>query len=116
MDTKELKIDWLYRLKKKMLFSLLGVLTVAIMVTMVFIAVNLRDTLVNDSKLKTQELAITINSNLHHLMILRAPEAIQDTLEHIVEENKSVTQATILNSQGSVTYSSDPSLIVFHTF
>jgi len=34
MDTKELKIDWLYRLKKRMLFSLLGVLTVAIMVTM----------------------------------------------------------------------------------
>jgi len=34
MDTKELKIDWPYRLKKKMLFSLLGVLTVAIMVTM----------------------------------------------------------------------------------
>jgi hypothetical protein len=42
---------------------------------------------------------------------LRAPEAIQDTLEKIVEENESVTQATILNSQGSVTYSSDPSLI-----
>lgn len=34
MDTKELKIDWPYRLKKKMLFSLLSVLTVAIMVTM----------------------------------------------------------------------------------
>ena len=75
-----------------MLFSILGVL----MVTMVFIAVNLRDTLVNDSKLKTYEFAVTINSNLHHLIILRAPEA---------------TQATILNSQGSVTYSSDPSLI-----
>ena len=111
MDTKELKIDWLYRLKKKMLFSLLGVLTVAILVTMVIIAVNLRDTLVNDSKLNTQELAVTISSNLHHLMILRAPEAIQDTLEHVVEENESVLQATILNSQGSVTYSSDPSLI-----
>ncbi len=111
MDTKELKIDWLYRLKKRMLFSLLGVLTVAIMVTMIFIAVNLRDTLVNDSKLKTHELAVTINSNLHHLMILRAPEAIQATLENIVEENESVIQATILNSQGSVTYSSDPSQI-----
>jgi hypothetical protein len=57
MDTKELNIDWLYRLKKKRLFSILGVL----MVTMVFIAVNLRDTLVNDSKLKTHELAVTIN-------------------------------------------------------
>lgn len=43
--------------------------------------------LVNDSKLKTHELAVTINSNLHHLMILRAPEAIQATLKNIVEEN-----------------------------
>ena len=86
MDRKELKTEWLYRLKKKMLFSLLGVLTVSIMVTMVFIAINLRDSLVNDSKLKTHELAVTINSNLHYLMILRAPEAIQDTLENIVEE------------------------------
>ena len=111
METKELKIDWLYRLKKKMLFSIIGVLTVAIMVTMFFIAVKLRDALVNDSKLKTQELAITINSNLHHLMILRAPEAIQDTLNNIVEENESVVQATILNSHGSVTYSSERSLI-----
>jgi ABC-type sulfate transport system permease subunit len=65
MDTKELRIDWLYRLKKKILFSILGVLTVTIMLTMVFIAVKLRDTLVNDSKLKTHELAVTINSNFH---------------------------------------------------
>lgn len=111
MDTKELKINWLYRLKKKMLFSILAVLTMTIMVTMVFIAFKLRDTLVDESKLKTQELAVTINSNLHHLMILRAPEAIQDTLVNIVEENESVVKATILNSQGRVTYSSDPSLI-----
>lgn len=86
-------------------------LTAYIMVTMVFIADNLRDTLVNDSKLKTHELAVTINSNLNHLMILRAPKAIQATLENIVEENESVIQATILISQGSVTFSSDPSLI-----
>lgn len=111
MDSKELKIDWLYHLKKKMLFSIIGVLTVTVIVTMIFIAVILRDTLTKDSKLKTQELAVTINSNLHHLMILRAPEAIQDTLEKIAAENDSLTQVTILNSQGSVTYSSDPSMI-----
>ena len=111
MDTKDLKIEWLYRLKKKILFSLLGVLTLAIMVTMVFIAVNLRETLVDDSKLKTRELAVTINSNLHHLMILRSTEAIQDTLEDVVKENESVLQATILNSQGRVSYSSDRSLL-----
>ncbi len=111
MDSKELKIDWLYDLKKQMLFSIIGVLTVTIIVTMIFIAVILRDTLTKDSKLKTRELAITIDSNLHHLMILRAPEAIQDTLDKIAAENDSITQVTILNSQGSVTYSSDPAII-----
>jgi diguanylate cyclase (GGDEF)-like protein len=111
MDSKELKIDWLYGLKKKMLFSILGVLTVTIVVTMIFIAIKLRDTLINESKIKTRELAVTIDSNLRHLMLLRAPEAIQDTLEKIVEGNDSVSQVIILNSQGSVTYSSDTSII-----
>ncbi len=80
MTFKTLKIDWLYNLKRKILLSILFVLTVSILVTMVFIAVKLRDTLVNDSKAKTQELAVTIDANLHHLMLLRAPDAIQDTL------------------------------------
>jgi len=111
MDTKELKIDWLYRLKKKILFSILGVLAATIVVTMIFIAVKLHDTLLEESKLRTQELAVTIDSNLHHLMILRAPEAIQKTLEKVVAENASVSQILLLNSQGRVTYSSDPSVI-----
>lgn len=111
MDIQELKIDWLYRLKKKILFSLLCVLTVTIVVTIIFIAVKLRNTLVDDSELKTRELAVTISSNLYHLMILRAPDAIQDTLEKVVKENEAITQATILNSQGRVIYSSELSLI-----
>ncbi len=101
----------LYRLKQKMLLSILGVLTVTIVVTMIFIALKLRDAMVEDSKNKTHELAVTIDSNLHHLMILRAPAAIQDTLEKIVEENESVSLVVILNNEGDVTYSSDPSIL-----
>ncbi len=107
MTFKTLKIDWLYNLKRKILLSILFVLTVSILVTMVFIAVKLRDTLVNDSKTKTQELAVTIDANLHHLMILRSPDAIQDTLEKLVEKNDTVSLAFILNNQGNVIYSSD---------
>lgn len=111
MDNKELKIDWLYQLKKQILLSILGVLTVTIVVTMVFIAIKLQRTLVDDSKIKTNELAVTIDSNLHHLMILRAPEAIQDTLEKVAAENASIDQVFIVNNRGSVTYSSNRSAI-----
>ena len=107
MISPDLKIDWLYRLKRKILFSLLGVLTVTIVVTMVFIAVKLQEALVADSSVKTKELAVTIESNLHHLMVLRAPEAIQKTLERVAEENEAITKIFILNNQGNVTYSSN---------
>lgn len=111
MNSKELKFDWLYGLKRKMLFSVLSVLTVTIVVTMIFIAMTLRSTLVNDSKIKTKELSVTIDSTLHHLMILRNPEAIQDTLEKIVDENDAITQVFILNNQGDITYSSDKAAV-----
>lgn len=107
MNSQELKNKWLYQLKRKMLLSILAVLTVTIVVTMVFLAIKLRDTLVSDSKITTKELAVTIDSNLHHLMILRAPGAIQKTLEKIVEENEGVSQVFILNNQSNVTYSSN---------
>ena len=107
MSSQEQKNIWLYQLKRKMLLSILGVLTVTIVVTMVFLAIKLRDTLVSDSKITTKELAVTIDSNLHHMMILRAPDAIQKTLEKIVEENDAVSQVFILNNQSSVTYSSN---------
>ena len=106
MNSQELKNKWLYQLKRKILLSILAVLTVTIVVTMVFLAIKLRDTLVSDSKVTTKELAVTIDSNLHHLMILRAPDAIQKTLEKIVEENEAVSQVFILNNHGKVTYSS----------
>lgn len=53
-------------MKRKIPLSILFVLTASILMTMVFISVKLRDTLVNDSKVKTQELAVTIDANLHH--------------------------------------------------
>ncbi len=107
MSSQKLQNLWLYQLKRKILLSILGVLTVTIAVTMVFLAIKLRDTLVNESKITTKELAVTIDSNLHHLMILRAPDAIQKTLEKIVVENEAVSKVFILNNQSSVTYSSN---------
>lgn len=107
MNSKELKIDWLYHLKRKMLLSILGVLTATIVVTMIFIGIKLRNTLTEDSEAKTRELAITVNATLSQLMILRTPGAIQETLQTLVAENGSVSHVFILNNQGMVAYSSD---------
>lgn len=107
MLSDEIKLDWLYRLKRKTLFTLLALLTTTIVVTMFFIANTLEDSLLADSKEKTRELAATIDANLHQLMILRAPQSIQKTLEHLVTENGSIKRTFILNNQGEITYSSD---------
>jgi diguanylate cyclase (GGDEF)-like protein len=107
MTPKEMTIDWLYRLKKKILLSILLVLVLSILATMVFISVKLRSALVDDSRAKTEEIAETVNANLHHLMILRAPGVLQDTLEKMVDESESVTRAFVLNYDGLIVYSSD---------
>lgn len=107
MAPAELKIDWLYRLKRNLLASILLVLAVTITVTMFFIASKLRATLEDDSRIKTQELATSILTSLHHLMLMQAPEVIQETLEKTVENSPSVTHAFIFTSQGKIVYSSD---------
>ena len=108
MLSTELQLDWLYRLKRKILFTLLGLLSISILATMFFIANTLEESLIADSKSKTQELAVTIDANLHHMMILQARDSIQKTLEHLVEENESITKTFILNNEGVITYSSAP--------
>lgn len=107
MTPKEMTIDWLYLLKRKILFSILLVLITSILATMLFISIKLRSAMVEDSKTKTEEIAGTINANLHHLMILREPGALQDTLEKVVEQSESVSRAFILNYDGRIVYSSD---------
>ena len=107
MASTELKIDWLYRLKRNLLLSILLVLAVTITVTMFFIVVKLRGTLEHDSQTKTQELAATIHISLKHLMVMQSPEVIQETLVETVSRSSTIKQAFILDGQGKVTYSSD---------
>jgi len=107
MLSNELKLDWLYRLKRKTLFIILGLLTLSIVSTMYFIADTLEKSLIEDSRQKTHELAVTIDSNLHHMMILRARDAIQKTLEHMVETNESISRTFVINNEGVITYSSN---------
>ncbi|PLX99329.1 MAG: hypothetical protein C0623_09655 [Desulfuromonas sp.] len=106
MSPAEMTIDRLYSLKKRILVSILIVLIISILVTMFFIAAKLRSALVEDSRDKTVEIATTINANLHHLMILRSPGALQDTLQKVADQSESVKKAFILNNDGRIVYSS----------
>ncbi len=107
MAPTELKIDWLFRLKRNLLLSILAVLAVTITVTMLFIAIKLRSALEDDSKVKTRELATTILTSLNHLMLLQATEIIQETLEETVTGSPSVEHAYIINGKGEIVYSSE---------
>lgn len=106
-NSGETRLDWLYSLKKKILLGLFGILTLSIILTMVFIAVMLRDRLIKDSKHKTQELSNAIQSSLSSLMLKRDPDMIQGTIENIGSNNHSILKAFILDKHGRIAYSSD---------
>ncbi|MDH4232053.1 MAG: diguanylate cyclase [Nitrospirota bacterium] len=107
MKKEEIKLDWVYPLKKKILFGILAILTLSIIATMVFIAAMLRESLLDDSKSKTQELSHAIETTLSSLMLMRNPDMMQGAMENIGKNNHSITMAFILDRTGRIAYSSD---------
>ena len=79
----EKELDWLHPLKKRIFTGLLGILTICIAVTMIFIVFSLRSRLIADNRLKTQELGSAIESALSALMQARNPDMIQQTVDSI---------------------------------
>lgn len=100
------KAGWLYRYKRKIIVGILLALTLSIAATMVFIAITLRTRLIDDSKVKTHELSEVIRLSLSHLMLVRNPGSIQNTLEAITTGESSIVKAFILDKNGTVAYSS----------
>ena len=100
-------LAWIYSLKKKMLVGLLGFLTVSIAAAMILIALLVRDSLIDDSADKAQELGDTVRANLRTLMLKRDPGAIQDTMDNLGKKKDSIVRAFILDKTGRVVYSSD---------
>ncbi|TAN40042.1 MAG: sensor domain-containing diguanylate cyclase [Nitrospirae bacterium] len=102
-----MQLDWLYQLKKRMLLGILGIMTVTLAATMVFLAIYLRSSLLTDSRIKTQALGTVIKSSLSSLMIARNPDLIQDVIEKVGSANNTVTKAFIIDRNGRIAYSSD---------
>lgn len=100
-------LDWLQPLKKKIIFWLLGVLTLSIIITMIVISVILRECLIKDSRLKTQELGSAIEASLGSLMTVRDPDKIQQTIDGLKNSGSSITRVFIINKNGKVAYSTD---------
>jgi len=105
MGTSDLA--WIYSLKKKMLAGLSGILAVSVAVAMILIALLVRNSLIDDSAEKTQELGDTIQANLRTLMLKRDPDVIQDTMDQIGKKKESIVRAFILDKAGRIVYSSD---------
>lgn len=103
----EKQLSWLYSLKKKILVGLLSILTISIGLTMFFIAFMLRNSMLDDSKFKTEELSNAIQSSLGSLMLTRDPDVMQSTIENIGKSNHSIVRAFIIDKKGRVVYSSD---------
>ena len=106
-DAGKQELAWIYSLRRKMLAGLLGFLTVSIAVAMILIALLVRNSLIDDSAEKTQELGDTIQANLRTLMLKRDPDVIQDTMDQIGRKKESIVRAFILDKAGRIVYSSD---------
>ncbi len=100
---KQIETDWLYKLKKRVLIALVGILIGSIMLS----ALLLNMALVNDSKDKTQELSLTIHASLKSLMLHGDPGLMQDTLEEIGSSKESIIGLMVLDKTGKIAYSSE---------
>lgn len=97
--------EWLYRYKRKIILSTLAVLTAAIVLTMVIIAGVLRSRLLEDSKMRTEELSEILELSLRDLMLERNPATIQDTLDVIGKNESGLGRILILDKNGKIAYS-----------
>lgn len=104
---KSLDVHWLYPLKRKILFGILGILCISVAATTVFIFLELRDGLSENSRLQTRELGNAIKASLKNLMMIREPDRIQETLESLTESRDSIIKAFLLDRRGTIVYSTD---------
>ncbi|MBI4558328.1 MAG: GGDEF domain-containing protein [Candidatus Hydrogenedentes bacterium] len=96
---------WIYRVRKRILAGVLGCTLVTVLLT----GFLLRDRLLRDAVSKSEELSSALVSSLSGLMLARDPERIQTTVEQLTAGRDSILKALILDREGRVVYSSDPS-------
>jgi len=98
--------DWLDRYKKKIILSIVSILTLTIVVTMLLISFTMRSRLLQEGRVRAEELGTVILSSLEHLMQERNPGRMQSTLVAIGREDTPLVKVFIVDNRGKVAYSS----------
>lgn len=98
--------EWLDRYKKKIILSVVSLMTLSIVVTMIYITCTMRSRLIEERGVQAEELGTILHSSLNHLMEARDPGKMQNTLVAIGKENPAIVKAFIIDTRGKVAYSS----------
>lgn len=102
--------SWLFKLKRKILLGLLGILTLSILATVVFSVTLLRSHLLENSRQRATELNHSITASLRQLMLLGQPQVLQKALEGL-RSDRELSNLFIIDRQGQVAYASNPALL-----
>lgn len=96
--------NWIHALRRTILIVTIGILILTFTAT-IFI---LRDRLMKDSITKTQELSNAVQLGLRGLMLGGSSTTVlQETFENIVRDRSSIVSICVVDTEGTVIYSSD---------
>ena len=123
---KDMRLEGLRSLKKKIMVILFFLAAASIVTAMIVIALLLRNTLADDGKARAHEISLIIRNTLKNMMIKRTDGLLQETMEEVVKDGY-LSKAFIIDRSGRIAYSSersevgraldksrDPSCIVCH--
>ena len=98
--------DWLISYKKQIISGIVAILTAGIAVTMLFISLTMRAQLIDENRLRAEELGTALHNSLTYLMLARNPGRMQNTLVAIGREDPTIVRAFIIDNRGVIAYSS----------
>lgn len=106
-------LNWLYKVKKQLLYTILLVIFFIFFAIIVFLNFNVKKNFLKNSERDSFELVNAIQMSIRGLMITRNPDFIQSTIENIKVESdiNDIIGIHILDINGRVVYSSEKDLI-----
>lgn len=99
---------WMYRLKRRLLVSVFGVLLTLVTATVVLTSAVLRDRILEDSAGLTAEIGAAVEACLDVQMMAHDPAGIERVIENLAREDGPLVRAFILQADGRVAVSSEP--------
>ncbi|MBF0566451.1 MAG: diguanylate cyclase [Nitrospirae bacterium] len=101
-------IEWVYRLKKKILIGFLVFFTLYFLATTIIVVFTLRKSFIVDSMRRTQGLSSVIEADLKRSMIDRSAD-MQQILDNIATKKDYISSVFIIDNKGKIAYSTNRS-------